>query len=255
VKSPTPKILLIDIENTPLLGHAWVVHEAEIFKVERHSYILSYSYQWYPSKKIETVTLRDFPGYNPKKHNDKKLCESLWKLLNEAEIVVGQNSDAFDLKKINTRLLFHGMDVLPPRKTVDTLKINRHVFAHPSNKLDDVCRYHGIGRKLPHSGKDLWFGCMEGNDKDWDLMARYNAHDIYLTRALYDLIRPWAHNHPNININTRNEGACPKCGSHALEQRGFSYTRTHEAPRLRCKLCGAWSLGKKEVLAKKIHIV
>ncbi len=254
MENPLPKFLIFDIENTPLLGYAWGVREVDVFKVIRHSYILSIAYQWYPSTKIHTIALPDFEGYDPGAHDDKKLCEAFWKILNEAEVICGQNSDNFDVKKLNTRFLFHDLPALPPRFSIDTLKINRQVFGHPSNKLDEVCQYHGIGRKLPHSGKDLWFGCMEGNERDWRLMRKYNAHDVYLTRALYDRIRPWAKTHPNLNILTHKQGACPRCQSTDLVMEGLRYTATQEFQRFHCRNCGSWSQQKVGPLAKKIQI-
>jgi len=248
-----PHILLLDIETSPLLGYAWGVYEQNIFNVIKHSHILSFAYQWYPDTRIKVVSLRQFKGYAHNKNDDRHLVEELWKLMDKADIVVAQNGDAFDIKKINTRFLFHRMELPSPYTTVDTLKISRRVFGHPSNKLDDVCQYHGIGRKLPHTGKDLWFGCMAGNERDWRVMEKYNAHDVYLLRKLYDLVRPWAKTHPNVNIISRKPGACRVCGGTRLHQRGYRYTRTTQAPRLQCQDCSAWMVGEHEP-TKKIQI-
>jgi len=84
-------------------------------------------------------------------------------------------------------------------------------------------------------------------------MEQYNKRDVWLLDAVYLKLRPYIR-HPNVNIAPRKMGACPKCGSPHLNSRGFNYTRTSEFRKFQCMDCGAWSLGKAEPLAKKIHI-
>lgn len=246
-----PKILLIDLENTPMLAYVWSMYEADVLKVKEHSYLLSIAYQWYPSNKIEVVSLRKLPNYTPGSKDDAPLCDVIYDLIKEADVLVAQNGDAFDIKVLNTRFLFHRKPVPPPKETVDTLKILRRKFKHPSNKLDEICRYHGIGRKLPHTGKDLWFGCMEGSEKDWRLMEMYNAHDVYLLRKLYDLIRPWSppSQHPNLN-NYSGLEACPVCQATSATEEGWRRKGTIEYQRLCCRNCGKWYRRKGERIAK-----
>jgi hypothetical protein len=43
----------------------------------------------------------------------------------------------------------------------------------------------GIGRKLNHTGKALWLGCMSGDPKSWKKMRRYNQQDVRLLEAVY----------------------------------------------------------------------
>ena len=71
MKPYEPRILILDIENTPMLTWTWVMHEAEVLKVERHSYLLSFAFQWFPEQTIHVRSLRKYPGYDPGKHDDK----------------------------------------------------------------------------------------------------------------------------------------------------------------------------------------
>ena len=198
--------------------------------------------------------MRQYEGYDPAARDDRKLCEAVWKLLDEADIVIGQNSIAFDEKKLNLRFLFHRLGSPSPYQSFDILRNSRSKFAYPSHKLDDRAEYHGIEGKLSHTGKHLWFGCMAGNVKDWALMEKYNKRDIEITRKLYDLEGPWSTNHPNINIISRKMGACPFCGSSNLLAEGYRHTLTSEYQRFSCKDCGKWSRGKPEPLARKVQI-
>ena len=257
MKPYVPRILVFDIENFPLLIHAWTVHEAEAIKVERHAYLASIAWSWYPEDKIHVRSLRSYPGYNPKNHDDKALIEELWGLFDRADTVVGQNSDNFDIKLANLRFLYHGLGEPSPFSTVDILKINRTRFRHPSNKLDEVAQYHGIGRKLPHTGKNLWFGCQEGDEKSWRLMEKYNQHDVYLTRKIYDLVKPWAKpsQHPNLNVLTGDE-ACTVCQGKNFHKHGWWISKggTTEYQRLECTKCGHWNRGPLQRIDKKVGI-
>jgi uncharacterized protein YprB with RNaseH-like and TPR domain len=49
--------------------------------------------------------LPDFPRYKRSKHDDKDLCGLLHRLMDEADIICAHNGDAFDIKKINSRLI------------------------------------------------------------------------------------------------------------------------------------------------------
>jgi uncharacterized protein YprB with RNaseH-like and TPR domain len=152
------KIAFIDIETAPSLGWVWGKWEQNVIDFKRDWYMLSYAVKWVGSKKVETRGLIDYPSYKKDMENDKQLVEDLWNVFNEADILIGHNGDAFDIRKANSRFLTHGLMPPAPYKTVDTLKIARRAFKFDSNKLDDLGRYLGLGRKLPHTGFNLWRG-------------------------------------------------------------------------------------------------
>lgn len=232
-------------------GPIW---ETNIAKVIEQSYMLCVSYKWLGDKKTHVYALPDFPGYRRNKKNDSSLVSHLSKVLAEAEIVIAHNGDRFDITTTNTRMLFHGLDPLAPIKTVDTCKEARRVLKLPSNKLNDIGTYYGIGNKLPHTGTDLWLGCQERDEKDsWKLMREYNKQDVVLLERVYLLMRPYIR-HPNVNVATRTMGACPKCASRNLKKNGHWYTPTSEIQKYVCRDCGSSSRGKPELLAKRVTI-
>lgn len=204
VGEAAPRVLFIDIETFPLTIFSWGVYEQNALAVKEHSVICCYSAKWLNGRHI-TKALPDYKGYRAGKHNDKRLVAELWALLDAADVVVAQNGDAFDIKKINTRFVRYGLKPPSPYKTVDTLKVARRVFRFDSNKLDDLCAYLKIGRKLSTGGFGLWLGCMAGQRKAWARMKRYNAHDTRLLAALYARLLPWI-------LTT------PRCTTKALRQ-------------------------------------
>ncbi|VVB52889.1 RNase_H superfamily protein [uncultured archaeon] len=245
------KILFLDIETAPSLGWVWAKWETNVIDFKQDWYILSYAYKWAGEDKVTTVGLPDFGAYNRNKEDDRQLTKSLRKLLDEADVVIAHNGDGFDLPKINTRMLTHKLAPPSPYKTVDTLKIARKTFKFDSNKLDDLGRYLGIGRKLPHTGFHLWKNCMDGKPEAWKMMKEYNGHDVELLEKVYYIMRPWTGNtHPNVNQFSANL-ACPKCGNEQVQRRGYSYTQLSRKQRFQCtgpKGCGTWYEGS----AKKV---
>ena len=241
------KIVFVDIETAPSLGYVWGKWEQNVIEFKQDWYMLSFSYKYFGDKKIYTRCLADYPGYKAGSENDEKLVSDLWKVFDEADILIGHNADKFDIKKTNTRFISHGMPPPSPYKTVDTLKIARKAFKFDSNKLDELGRYLGLGRKLAHTGFHLWLGCMHGDSKSWKVMKQYNEQDVVLLEKVYLLMRPWASTHPNVN---KGEAACPKCGSVNVQKRGFSYTLLRQKQRYQCLSCRGWYEGSAKVPEK-----
>ena len=241
MKTTPARILFLDIETAPSLGWVWGKWEQNVIDFKQDWYILSFGYKWADEKKVHVLGLDDYPSYKRDQENDKSLMKDLWALLNEADVVIAHNGDKFDLPKVNTRFLTHKLNPPSPYKTVDTLKIARAVFQFDSNKLDDLGRYLGIGRKLPHTGFHLWKGCMSGDKESWALMKKYNGHDVELLEELYYILRSWHKTHPNVNLG--QNGVCPKCGSRDIQKRGFSYTLLRRKQRFQCKMCAGWFEG------------
>jgi hypothetical protein len=235
------KVLFIDIENSPMVAYSWgPMWETRLIEIIEPWYMMSFAYKWQGQKRVTVRALPDYPLYAKHPQNDKALAFELRNLLDEADVVIAHNGDRFDLPKCASRVLVHGGKPPSPYKTVDTLKISRRQFRFESNKLDDLCRILGIGSKLKHTGFDLWKRCMEGDERAWRIMRRYNAHDVDLLEALYDRIKPWAPSHPQLTHFTRAI-ACPTCQSPNIQSRGFAFTATGKRQRIACTDCGAWS--------------
>jgi len=222
--------------------------DASAVWVERDTHLLMYSYKWSHERTVKTACLPDFPRYKRSKYDDKDLCRGLHRLLDEADIVCAHNGDAFDVKKINSRLIVNGFEPPSPYKTIDTLKIARRVFKFDSNKLDNICRYLGEGRKIPHTGAELWRGCVEGDEKSWRLMRRYGKQDTALLVRGYERLKSWAPNHPDLNLYrpkpVREGTPCPTCTSTNTQRRGIVVRVSRRYHRFHCRNCGHWFRGK-----------
>lgn len=243
-----PKILIFDIETSPNLGYIWGKYEQNVIEYNHEWYMLCYVAKWLGNKKIIKSKLNDFPNYKKDMMNDKHVVKTLWKLFDEADVIIGHNGDRFDIKKSNARFAYHGLPPPSQYKTIDTLKVARKYFKFNSNKLDDLGQLFGLGKKLPHEGFQLWKKCMFGDKKAWNKMIRYNIQDVKLLEKLYLKLLPWIGNHPNFGLYMGKEYVCPKCGSEKLQKRGFHYTKSQIYQRIQCQDCMGWC---RQVKAEK----
>jgi hypothetical protein len=240
-----PKLLFLDIETAPILMTSWSMRspEASAVWVERDTFILMFSYKWAHEKTVKTICLPDFPRYKRHKHDDKALCGVLHRLMDTADIICAHNGDAFDIKKINSRLIVNGFDKPSPFKTIDTLKVARSAFKFDSAKLDNIGRYLGEGRKIPNTGAALWRGCVDGDPKSWRTMRCYGKQDTALLEQVYHRLKSWAKNHPDMRLYSGSDG-CPTCGSSNVQRRGKAVKLSTVRHRFHCQDCGAWFSGK-----------
>lgn len=243
------RTLLFDIENTPNLIWAWSLWDARSLKVERRSHMLSFAYKWLGEKKTHVCALPDYELYDKDPTDDYALVFELHRLLDEADVVIGHNSQRFDVTVSNGRFLEHGLQPPSPFNQIDTLKIARRHFKLPSNRLDDIGQQLGVGRKVEHEGMRLWFSCMDGDMAAWARMKKYNKQDVDLLEAVYMKLRPWAWGHPNLNSDMSGM-KCPKCGSSHVIRRGTMRTTRLVYQRFQCQGCGAWL---KERLSDRVN--
>lgn len=227
------KILLLDIETYPNVSLTWGKYDQDVIYFLEEWYILCFGYKWLGDNKVHVLALPDV------ENSERALLAQLWLLLDEADVVVAQNGDAFDVPRINTRFLSHGLKPPSPYKTVDTLKVARK-FAFNSNKLDDLGVSLDEGRKVQHRGFSMWLKCAEGDAKAWAEMKKYNKGDIRLLEKVYRRFLPWISNHPAYGVYVGGQ-VCPYCGSGSLQSRGLQRNKTTSYQRLHCSDCGGWS--------------
>jgi uncharacterized protein YprB with RNaseH-like and TPR domain len=94
--------------------------------------------------------------------------------MEEADVLVGWNSAAFDSKHIKREFIENGYLPPSPYKEMDLMRVVKSQFKFPSNKLDYVAQTLGVGAKVQHSGFDLWVKCMADDKKAWAEMKEYH---------------------------------------------------------------------------------
>jgi len=247
------KILLFDIETMANEAWIWGYYEQTAIEVIKPWYMITFAYKWLGEKKVHSYSLPEFKGYIKNKPKDKRLCKELWKLFNEADIVMAHNGYSFDIKKAQMRFVKHGFKPTTPFQQIDTLKVARKHFKFDCNKLDKLAREMGVGRKLPHEGWDLWKGCaVYNNPQSWRKMIRYNKQDVRLLEEVYYKFRPYMTGHPNLNLLNSTLDKCEKCGG-VVARAGVRPSLTGKWQRLRCTECGGMS--QQPIMKNKQGIV
>lgn len=249
-----PKILIFDIETAPMLGYVWSLWENNVSLEQLYKdwHILSWSAKWLddPPSKIMYMDQRKAKNVE----NDKKILKKIWKLLDEADIVIVQNGKAFDHKKLNARFILHGMQPPSSYKIVDTMLIAKKHFAFTSNKLaymsDKLCVKYKKLKPTKFPGFSMWLECLAGNKKAWKEMETYNKHDVLALEELYYKLIPWD-NSIDFNLYHDDTGVICSCGSKEFTKYGFRFTNSGKYHRYKCVKCGAESRGKVNLLSKE----
>lgn len=236
-ESTAPKVLFLDIETFPNIGYVWGKYDQNVIRYTQQSCVATFVAKWLGDKKIISRSLPDYKGYAAGSYDDKAIVADLWKLFDEADVIIAHNGDQFDIKVVVGRFILHGMKPPSPFKSVDTKKVVKEVARYNSNSLDDLCALLGFGHKIK-TDFDLWEGCIKGDPVFWNRMVKYNRMDVLLLEKLYLKLLPFAKTHPNLTFWTRGE--CPKCGGHNIQYRGVARCITRQYQRFQCNDCGSW---------------
>lgn len=229
------KIIFFDIETTPVEYYKWQYDRNPFINPDgiKHDWtMISACWKIHGEKRVYSVAVTK-PG------NDYNVVKTLRDALAEADILVGHCIDRFDIRNLNTRLLYHGLEPLPPMLTVDTKKMASKIGGFTSNKLDYLAKFLGVGEKI-HVEYGLWLQVMQGSKKAIAEMVRYNKHDVVVNEKVYDKLLPYMKSHPHVGaMNGQDRHAsCPKCGSKEIKYNGTKFTAAGlKKQECQCKKC------------------
>lgn len=234
-----PKILMLDLETSPHLGHVWSLWNNNIGlnQLMESGEVICFGARWTHEESVEFRSV----------HHDGKdvMLQRAWDLLNEADAVLGWNSKGFDMKHLNREFIEAGITPPSPVHHLDLMLESKSLFKFPSQKLDYVAQTLGVGSKVQHEGHTLWVKCMQGDDEAWERMREYQEQDVNILFGVYEKMLPWLEKHPNVGLFSGEAEVCPNCGSDKLTPNGFTTTTASVFQRYQCKKCGKWSRASK----------
>ena len=208
----TPQILYLDLENTPKLSVHWGMRDQTIGYqdiVKDWNFICA-QWAWNDSKKINTVSiLDDQKRFRKNPNDDYHVVKTIHEVIEDADIIIGHNLRAFDLKNITAKLIEHKLPPLKDVIIVDTLQLARmHNFT--SRKLDALCKKLELTRKLEHD-KFVFMKALFGDEAAIKDIIKYGKGDIDPLRELYKRLLPHSKNHvPNLNLfRSKQVQGCP----------------------------------------------
>lgn len=237
-----PKILVIDIESSPLVAYVWGLKDQNIGlnQIKEDWKLMAVGAKWLGDPEL---MYRDLS-----KHSEISIINFAWKLLNKADIVITQYGTGFDAPRLNAKFISKGMRPPDPYRHLDTYRIVSRVAQFTSNKLeyltDKLCVKY---KKLSHSkfpGFSLWRECLDGNAEAWKEMQKYNLHDVLSTEELYMKVRAWTPESMPDAFLTNGNRKCRVCGG-TINSKGLVSTNKGKWQLLRCKSCKATQRGEK----------
>ncbi|MCK9530410.1 MAG: ribonuclease H-like domain-containing protein [Gammaproteobacteria bacterium] len=246
--SSGPKILVYDIETAPLKAHIWSMwqHGVGLNQIEDDWFIMSFAAKWLNEDEVfyfdqsQAVDMED----------DYLLLHKLWNLLNEADIVIGQNVKKFDTRKVNARFILNGLPKPSTYRQIDTVEIAKQQFGFTSNKLeymtDNLCSQTKKSKHQKFPGHVLWSECLKGNPEAWEEMKSYNIDDILATEELYNILSSWDNKLPNFDVYVEEI-----LDMDEWEKDGYHYTNLGKYQRYRNKVTGIQRRSRVNLLSKE----
>ena len=239
-----PKTLIWDTEISPAIvagyGNKW---DFKYVKEVEPQKLMCYAYKYLGEEAVTFVSMHEF-------ETQKELVQSLADLLDSADISVAHNGVGFDDRMANTFFITNGVDRPSPRKSVDTLRVARRQFRFPSNSLNDLGSYLGLGGKAETTYGHIWESYLAGDEEASELMRKYNERDVELLEQIYLKMLPYIDNHPNMGVYMQQPGVCPHCGeADYLQKRGDALRVNGKVKQWFCVKdedrgkngCGSWS--------------
>lgn len=247
-----PNVLMFDIESLPLKAFIWqpgkqYVGHSNLLPSHEMWDLICIQYCWNDGSPVKLLRYDKHGG-------TKGMIEKFDKLIEEADICIGKNSDRFDVKMLNSLRMHNGLPGNPSwhQYTDDLEKQMRKHFRLPSQSLDYISRLCGVGgkvsmemkdwinisnyRELTKLSKDL--GTKELNvvsnhlyhekpslirkvgKEALEKMCMYGAKDTEDTRILWNHLSE--HFQPKFNHAKfdGNSEACVSCGSQDIRKNG-----------------------------------
>lgn len=186
-KNRPKRRLFFDLEVSANIVFSWRIgHNIDLSpdNIIQERAIICACYKWEGETKVHSLKWD--------KGDDKELLEKFAKIIDSADEVITQNGDAFDIKWLRTRCIYHGIPVSPKFNSIDTLKMARAGFKFNSNKLDYMGQYLSLGKKIK-TEYNLWKEIMLNNNSDsMKKMVDYCKQDVNLLESVYQKLQAFS---------------------------------------------------------------
>jgi hypothetical protein len=251
------KILIYDIETSPILGYFWGLFQQNISinMIKNDWFVMTWAAKWLGEQEVMHDSCWNH-GFDPNNTSecDRPVINSLWRLIDEADMIVAHNGNRFDIKKVTARAITLGIKPHKPVKKIDTMLIAKSVAAFTSNKLDWLAQVLCGEQKIDTGGFSLWARCLEGDEAAWHLMQEYNINDVIILENVFVALAPYDTKAPSFITHVESEYTrcvSPVCGSERVVETGSTVkTNTSEFVGYECLDCGKQMRGRKNVRSK-----
>jgi len=234
---PVVKRLIWDLETSPNVGLFWQPGYKVSLSYEniiQERAIICVCYKWEGDKQVHHLEWDA--------GDDKALCEAFLEVAVQADELIAHNGDNYDVKFLNGRCIFHGLNPSPIWKTVDTLAIARKRFKFNSNRLDY------LGQLLIGEGKikteyGLWKDILLHNcPRAMKSMVKYCKQDVVLLEKIWQKMAPYHNPKTHAGVMAYlDKWTCPHDASQNVKHSKRAVTAAgtvrHE---MKCNECGRY---------------
>lgn len=253
------KILLLDIETSPLTAHIWRPTDQYVpmDRLQQDSFMINWGAKWVGEEKVTSGLVTSKEALM---RDDSRIVPPLADLIRKADYAVGHNINGFDLPKINARVAGLDLEPLGPVRTIDTLQLAKKNLQIAYNKLDYLGEYFGLGRKIK-TDMELWLRCLRGETQALREMRAYNVQDVHLLEAVMEKLKPHCRNFPRLfDADHQDERLCLFCGGtfETMQRRGYYRTQASTMVKFQCvnvlpngKICGKYSRARSTERGKR----
>lgn len=227
------RLLVVDIETRPMLVYSWGMFNQNFSPAQVIDWggVLCFAAKWDGEDDMMFFAEWGRGGKD-------RMIRAAHRLLDEADGVVGWNSQRFDTRWFNNEFQRARLRKPTPYKNIDLMKSQKSNSFMYSNKLESRRRWLGKDGKVETGGFNLWRQCMDGDRKARKLMEQYNREDVQITQEEFDEMRAggWVKNLPNLSIHGGQ--CCPNCGSERLQAHKPHEAQTRCYALWVCQDCG-----------------
>lgn len=225
--------------------------------IKYRQFCVNASWKWEHDVSVHNTSVLDDPSEFERDFRNDRICAlSIHTVMNEADVIVCHNAD-FDIKMLNVIFVFHGLDPIPEKKVICTLKMARKYFRFAGNGLDDLLKFFGYDGK---EDKPDWVKLTEGDPDEIRKSIFYCDGDTRgLDKILFilkpymikDLPKPRIKDISNDAAHFGGIVCCDACQSKRLRNRGIGGNSCKEFLRITCLECGHPMKGNVKLWRRK----
>ncbi len=183
------KVLGIDTETSHMILRSFYIGpkvSIQHTQVKVPNKVITIQYKWLHEKKAKYLEWDriDTKYDDSRNFDDSSMIEEfVTGVLSEADIILGQNLDNFDIKVLNERAKELHLTPLDQKPSIDILKLSRKSFRAASHKLDYRSQQQGLGGKIKMIDQD-WVDIEENDVPVQKKMVPYGLKDVVDTESL-----------------------------------------------------------------------
>lgn len=184
------KVLTLDTETSHTIARLWSIGykiSVQHTAIKVPTKVITIQYKWANEKKPKWLKWDKVSNKYDDSRNfdDAKMIEEFTiNVLSKADIIIGQNSDSFDLKVLNERAKELHLTPLDQKPSIDILKLSRKSVRAASHKLDYRSSQQGLGGKIKMI-EDDWVDIEERGVSVTKKMVPYGLKDVLDTEELF----------------------------------------------------------------------